>query len=214
MESLRAMHIATLMLLFLLGLLIFCSNKDSIPIHWNINGEPDRYSGKLEGSFLMPLTTLFLYTVLIAVPRIDPLRENIKKFRKDYGVFIEIFMLLMVSIQALIALWVYDIQVRINALMSIWVFVLFAYLSSFLKKTKRNWFIGIRTPWTISDDLVWKKTHQLGSKLFLILAFISLGMAFNNYFIYVLLIATLIVTVYLFAFSYIEFEKNKKEKTR
>jgi len=214
MESLRAMHIATLMLLFLLGLLIFCSNKDSIPIHWNINGEPDRYATKLEGSFLLPLVTLFLYTVLIAVPRIDPLRENIKKFRKDYGVFIEIFMLLMVSIQALIALWVYDIKIQINVVMGIWLFVLFLYLSSFLKKTKRNWFIGIRTPWTISDDLVWKRTHQLGSKLFLILAFISLGMAFNNYFIYVLLIATLIVTVYLFVFSYIEFEKNKKEKTR
>jgi len=87
--------------------------------------------------------------------------------------------------------------------------ILFYYAGILIQNAKRNWFIGIRTPWTLSSEGVWEKTHKLGSKLFKIAAVLILLTLFApDYFLYsvFLLIA---FSLYLVLYSYLEFRKEK-----
>ena len=89
--------------------------------------------------------------------------------------------------------------------------LLFFYIGVLCENSKRNWFVGIRTPWTLSSDKVWDKTHKLGGKLFKIAGIIALiGIFFQNYVVYFILIPTFSVSIYLIVYSYVEFRKEKK----
>jgi uncharacterized membrane protein len=89
--------------------------------------------------------------------------------------------------------------------------LLFFYIGILLENAKRNWFIGIRTPWTLSSEKVWNKTHKLGSKMFKISGIIVLiGFLFQKYVTYFILIPTLFVAFYLVIYSYVEYRKEKK----
>ena len=77
---------------------------------------------------------------------------------------------------------------------------------------KRNFFIGIRTPWTLSSDRVWDKTHKLGSVLFRVVAFfIVIAFFFPDYFFWIFVVPLLGMIVYLFVYSYLEFSKEKND---
>jgi uncharacterized membrane protein len=89
--------------------------------------------------------------------------------------------------------------------------VLFYYSGVLIEKAKRNWFIGIRTPWTMSSDKVWDKTHKLGGKLFKISGIISLlGLLSEDYAIYAIILPIISFTAYLFVYSYFEYKKKNK----
>jgi uncharacterized membrane protein len=90
--------------------------------------------------------------------------------------------------------------------------LLFIYLGYAIKDVKRNYFIGIRTPWTLASETVWKKTHNIGGKLFMIMGIIFLSsLLFPQYFIWILIVPLIIVIIFLFVYSYTEYKKiNKK----
>ena len=88
---------------------------------------------------------------------------------------------------------------------------LFFYCGILIKNAKRNWFIGIKTPWTLSSDKVWDKTHKLGGKLFKIMGVISfLGIIFPNYFVWLLLVPILAITLFILFYSYFEYQKETR----
>jgi uncharacterized membrane protein len=91
--------------------------------------------------------------------------------------------------------------------------VLFFCIGSFLKNVKRNWFVGIRTPWTMTSDEVWDKTHKLGGKLFQASGVISLlGLFFNGEIvIFAIIIPVIVSAVIAFVYSYIVYKKIKKK---
>lgn len=90
--------------------------------------------------------------------------------------------------------------------------ILFFYLGILTENAKRNWFVGIRTPWTLSDERVWDKTHRLGGKLFKIIGVLIaiLGFFFDQYFVFLLLTFVLIDTALVTTYSYFEYKKQVK----
>ena len=81
-----------------------------------------------------------------------------------------------------------------------------------MKKAERNWFIGIRTPWTMSSDKVWKKTHLLASKIYKAVGIIIiLGIFFQNYLIWIILVSAIGSAIYLVVYSYLEYNKIKSK---
>ena len=91
--------------------------------------------------------------------------------------------------------------------------ILFYGIGVVLETTKRNWFIGIRTPWTLSSDAVWEKTHKLGSKLFKAIAIIAfLSLFFPGQLLLLVVGPALLVALYLVVYSYIEYKKETKSK--
>lgn len=150
----------------LAGFLLTDQLPDPMPSHWNAAGEVDGYMSKFWGVWLMPLTTLGLALLLAAVPLIDPLKANIEQFRNLYNYFIVGFVVYMLYVYALTLAAALGAQFNMTYMLVPAVGLLFIGISFLMEKAKRNFFIGIRTPWTLSSDEVWEKTHKLGAWAF------------------------------------------------
>ncbi len=136
--------------------------------HWNINDQADGYVSKTWGALLMPLITTGMFLLFLLIPSIDPLKANIAQFRKTFNLFIVAITVFMLYIHGLTLAWNLGRQnFKMSAAMLPLMGALFILIGYMLRKAKRNFFIGIRTPWTLSSDVVWDKTHQLGSILFM-----------------------------------------------
>ncbi|OGG36652.1 hypothetical protein A2110_00260, partial [Candidatus Jorgensenbacteria bacterium GWA1_54_12] len=150
---------------------------------------------------------------LVFIPRIDPLKANIEKFRGYFDGFIVLMTLFLLYVHAISMLWNLGVAVNMNRIMPPALGALLFYCGILIEKAKRNWFIGIRTPWTLSNDMVWDKTHQLGGKLFKITGVIAVFGAFAGtyaflFFIIPVVAATLFTTVY----SYVLYRKLGRAK--
>jgi uncharacterized membrane protein len=149
------------------GLTLSAQLPDPMPSHWNAAGQVDGYMTKVWGIFMMPLVTAGLTLLLVFVPQIDPLRANIAQFRSLYNLFIVGFVAYMLYVYALtlLASLGYDFNMTLMLIPAMGlVFIGIGYM---MKSAKRNFFIGIRTPWTLSSDTIWDETHKLGAKMFM-----------------------------------------------
>ena len=151
------------------GLALWNQLPDQMASHWNAYDQVDGYISKFWGVFLMPLITLGMFVMFLVVPVMDPLKANIVQFREAFNVFIALISAFMLYIHGLTLAWSLGYQdFKMSAAMLPFMGVLFVAIGYLLRKAKRNFFIGIRTPWTLSSDSVWDKTHQLGSLLFIL----------------------------------------------
>ncbi len=198
---------------FLIGLYLYPSMPDQMASHWDINGKVDNHLPKFWGLFLMPLVSVGMVLLFILIPKIDPLKENIEKFMKYYNRFIIVLISYLFYIYSLTILWNigYEFSMK-NMIIPAFGFF-FLYIGVMLENAKRNWFIGIRTPWTLSNETVWNKTHKLGAKLFKISGIITfLGLLFNDLALTFFLAPITISTAYLIVYSYFEYKKQTKKQ--
>lgn len=207
-------HLWSLLLVitpFILIAIFWNSLSDQIPKHWNISGEVDRYGDKRE-IFLLPGINVFIYVLLWIIPYIDP--------KKNFGQFLNTF----VKIQALVITFLFGIflVILVGSLgyaidMGFWILYLviglLLVIGNYLGKVRPNYFLGIRTPWTLESEEVWVKTHRLAGKLWVVsmilLAitglFLKLAL-FNQVFVVVLITVALIPVIY----SYILYTRLDK----
>ncbi len=209
MKKTNIISLILILISLLVSIYFYPQLPDEIPTHWNKDGEIDDYSTKALGLFLMPFTAIIMFLLFIAVPHIDPLKKNIIGFRKYFDRFVLLMVGFMFYIHILTIFASFDNAFNMTAAMIPAMAILFYYAGILIQNAKRNWFIGIRTPWTLSSEGVWEKTHKLGSKLFKIAAVLILLTLFApDYFLYsvFLLIA---FSLYLVLYSYLEFRKEK-----
>lgn len=196
---------------FLIGIISYTYLPAQVASHWNTQGQVDGYMSKFWGIFLLPIILVGIMLLFIAIPRIDPLKKNIESFRLYYDGFIILFTLFMLSVELQIIFWNLGTKLSPNILIPIWLGIMFYYLGILCKHSKRNWFIGIRTPWTLSSDAVWDKTHQLGGTLFKIAGVITfIGVFFQNYVFYFVIVPAMLVAIYTIIYSYLEYKKETK----
>ncbi len=196
---------------FILSIHFYSQVPEQMATHWNSKGEVDGYMSKLWGLFFMPVVITGLAALFLIIPRIDPKKENIEKFRKYYDRFIIIFVLFMVAIHFQIILWNIGIQISPNAVLPAGVGILFYYIGILMENAERNWFIGVRTPWTLSSDRVWKKTNMLGGKLFKAAGIISIfGTLFPDFAIFFIIVPALFTAGITVVYSYVEYKKELK----
>lgn len=159
----------------------------------------------------MPLISLGMFFLFISTAKIDPLKENIKKFRKYFDIFIVLIIVFMLYAHSLALFWSFGFRFNMVQAMIPALGILFYYCGILIEKSKRNWFIGIRTPWTLSSDAVWEKTHKLGGKLFKISGIIAFsGIFFLNYAFFIFFIPVIFSAIYTVVYSYIEYKKQPK----
>jgi len=197
---------------FVLAFYFYPQMPEQMASHWNTQGQVDDYMPKFWGSFLMPIICIGIFLLFILIPKIDPLKKNIAKFRIYFDWFIILIILFLFYIYSLAISWNLGCRFQMGKMMIPALALLFFYIGILLKHAKRNWFIGIRTPWTLSSDIVWQKTNELGSKLFKISAIIALaGILFNEYAMWLVLIPIIASALYLLIFSYLEYQNCKKD---
>ncbi|HOD59229.1 MAG TPA: SdpI family protein [Candidatus Syntrophosphaera sp.] len=200
-----------IMISFIIGISFYSLLPDKVASHWNARGEVDGYMSKFGGLFLMPIISLVLLLLFIIIPKIDPLKHNIEKFRKYFDGFIVLMMLFLFYLYILTILW--NIGVRFNFVhLLVPIFSIFFYYCGILiQKAQRNWFIGIRTPWTLSNEQVWNKTHKIGGILFKIAGIISLiGILLPEYALFFVICPLIIASLFPVIYSYFAYQKLTK----
>lgn len=176
--------------------------------HWNAKGEADGTMSRFWGLFLFPLVSLGITVLLLAIPKIGPLKANIQKFKSYYYGFIIAFLVYFIYIYILTLVWNLGWKFNFSQMIIPAIGILMFIVGVLTSKAKRNFFIGIRTPWTLSSDEVWDRTHRLGGKLFKIAGIIIVLLSFvPEIAIYVLLGLALGITVWLVVYSYILFRR-------
>lgn len=140
---------------------------ESLPIHWNFQGEVDGYGKK----WATPLINIGIYLALLFIPFIDPRMRNYQIFSDTYfkiRILFAVFMSVILGISMAIGLG-YESSINqfvdFAKLLPILICTLFVLLGNYMGNIRPNWFLGIRTPWTLDSETVWKKTHRLAGKL-------------------------------------------------
>lgn len=203
--------LAIILFSFFIGICFYPRMPEKMASHWNAQGQVDGYMSKFWGLFLMPFILSGLWLLFMAIPRIDPLKANIEKFRRYYDIFIILLFVFLLSIYIQMILWNLGIEISPNTTFPVGIGLLFFYCGILCENAKRNWFIGIRTPWTLSSERVWNKTHKTGGKLFKIAGIIAFfGVFFPDYALFFILVPVLSAVVYVIVYSYFEYQKEVK----
>jgi uncharacterized membrane protein len=188
------------------GAVLWNQLPDQVPSHWNANDQVDGYLPKFWGVFLMPLIALGMFALFLVVPNLDPLKANIAQFRETFNLFIVFIIGFLLYVHGLTLAWALGYNdFKMSAALLPMMGLLFIFIGYLLRQAKRNFFIGIRTPWTLSSDSVWDKTHQLGSALFMLSgAFAMLGSLIGGMTAFWLMFVPLIgSTLFLVIYSYV-----------
>jgi len=194
----------------IIGVAVFMAPciPDQIPTHWNAQGQIDGYSSKPVAVFLLLGILVALYLLMLLLPHLDPLKKNYNEFEKYY------YILRLALTVFFVALYVFTLLAAAGYKLNIQKFIIPAFsvlliiMGLVLPKMKRNYFIGIRTPWTLHSDEVWQKTHKFGGWCFVgagVFCFFTLwaGEWAFGIFIAIIIIAALLPMVY----SYLEYKK-------
>lgn len=153
---------------FLISIYFYPMLPEKMPTHWNFKGEIDGYSGRLTGAFLMPVINLIMYVLFIFMPILDPKKENYKLFEGTYKYFRYLFHLFFLGIHIMIIFAALGYKVNTSRLTIFGISLLFALMGKVMGRVKHNYFVGIRTPWTLANEEVWTKTHMLAAKLWIV----------------------------------------------
>lgn len=138
------------------------------PVHWNLAGEVDRYGSRLEVLLLMPAMMVFIWLLLRFLPRIDPRRQNFAKMAGTYELVITLTLLLLFALHGALIAVALGHQVPIDRLVPAMLGATFIVLGNVLPRARPNWWFGVRTPWTLSNDRVWTRTHRVAGYTFII----------------------------------------------
>ena len=194
------------------SLLAYPKLPDKMASHWGPGGQVDGWMAKSVCAWIMPALMIAQTGLFFLILLIDPLRKNIDKFFGYYAGFVITLNLFLLAVHGWMILWNVGIQIPSNVFMPIGVACLIFYSGIIMSHVKPNWFIGIRTPWTLSNEIVWQKTHKLGGILFRIAAIIVLlGAVFPKYAIIFVLAPVLSVALVTLIYSLVIWKKLKTE---
>ncbi len=183
-----------------------------IPIHWNWRGEVDRYASKLHFLLYEAGLGAFIFFAFDVLPRLDPKRANYERFGRAYGVM-AVAIAGFLSFVGLLSLAVaLGYEVSMERIVPVGVSLLLAIIGNNLINVKPNYFVGIRTPWTLESEYVWRKTHRLGGQLWfyggLLLALLCLFLASGGALL-VLLVGVAVLAGVSPGFSYWLYHQNE-----
>jgi len=194
-------------------LLLYPRFPEMIPTHWGLDGEVDRYNGRYT-ALIMAALPIGLYFLMTIIPSIDPRRDNYFKHTKAYGMIKQGTILFIILLVWLTNLYSLGWETDISKIVIIGVGVLFMIIGNYLTQIKHNYFVGIRTPWTLANETVWKKTHRVGGMLFVIFGIMMVASSFLPHVISAVVvgISVFVIVIGLFGYSYVIFRKIEDHK--
>jgi len=212
---LEAPQIVLIAVMFAAAALAWPVAPDRIPVHWNAAGEVDRYGGKVEGLLLMPLIASGIYLLMRYLPNLDPGRANYARFGGVYATIRIAMLALMAAIQGVVLFSVLRRPMDMPLIVPVLVGSLFVLMGGLMGKIRPNWFVGIRTPWTLSSKVAWVRTHRLGGWLFVAqgLLFILSGLLGFSTFNGFVIASMFAVIAALFAYSYVVWRADPEKQS-
>lgn len=158
-----------LIALALIGTLPFLDRLPAqIPTHWNWRGEVDGTTAKIPGAFLAPLIAAGLWILLPVLRRVDPRRGNYERFDETFWLLLNLLTVGMLILHVATIAYALGADFNMARAVVLAVGFLFAALGNYLPRLRSNWWMGIRTPWTLESEEVWRRTHRLGGRTFVL----------------------------------------------
>ncbi|MEE8520833.1 MAG: SdpI family protein [Gemmatimonadota bacterium] len=168
-----------------------------VATHWNVRGAPDDYSTRLFAAAFMPLLIAGVTGLMHVLPKIDPRRANYAKFLDTYWLLINGVLLFLGAVHVFVILISLGVAVPLDRVVIIGLGLVFMLIGNHLGRIQPNWFAGIRTPWTLSSETVWRKTHSTGRWFFVFGGLAMVAMAFVPGTAKFVLIVTTVVVITL-----------------
>lgn len=184
-----------------------------IASHWNFRGEVDGYASSLFMALFFPLLLIGLYLLFLVLPYIDPRREHYVEFAKTYHVFKGVLLAALLAVYLVTGIYNLGYDFNVGIAVAAIIGVLMIVIGSFLSKIKFNYFMGIRTPWTLASETVWDKTHRVGGWLFVLLGCCIIVAPFLPEILALIVFITgaAIAVIGSFLYSYLVFRQEKKK---
>ncbi len=153
------------------SLALYPQLPETLPIHWNFQGEPDGYGPKALAAFLMPGVMALMLGLMLWLPRLSPKRFEVDEFRGTYSLLVVMVTALFGYIHAVV-LWAGLGEGDVGRALLAGLMLFFAAMGNYMGKVRRNFWMGVRTPWTLADERVWNQTHRLAAW-----SFVAAGLA-------------------------------------
>jgi uncharacterized membrane protein len=187
---------------------------EAIPLHWNAMGDIDSWGPRLN-VFWMGALPLLILALLHYLPALDPRRDSYAKHEKAYGAFKAITVLFLVAVAWIDVAVSLGARLDVSALVRLGTGILFIVLGNYLGQIRPNYFVGIRTPWTLANGEVWRRTHRRGGYVFIAMGLVfiaSLALPTGSILVAVDFGAVFAGIAYLVAYSYVEFRRVTRQK--
>lgn len=196
----------------IITIFVFGRLPEEIPMHWNLHGEIDAWYPKFPWAFMMPLIGILITVLATVLPKIDPKKENYERFKSQYFIIRLILVVFFAIMQmVIISISMGATFIKVDTIVKLMIGILLIVLGNIMPKFKQNYFVGIKTPWTLADEFVWAKTHRHGGFVWFIIGFLMSVLAFlpgnGSAVVYFALI--LIASVEPILYSWIQFKRQK-----
>lgn len=157
---------------------VFNRLPEQLPTHWDARGVVNGWTSRMFGAWLMPAIATLMAILLPWLPAIDPKRANYEKFRPSYDLVINSVVTMIGVLHVAMLGVALGWPVSMERLTPLMVGAMLIVLGNVMPRARSNWLFGIRTPWTLSNERVWEKTHRLGGFLFVAAGIVMLLAAF------------------------------------
>ncbi len=186
-----------------------------VPIHWGANGQPNGYGPKWIATLLWPLISIGLYVLLrvlmAAGPRLGS-RSSLGANTQVRSVLVAGITLFLLIVQLSTTASILGMPIDIIFVTNLALSVLFIVLGNFMGKLRRNFWMGIRTPWTLTSEVVWERTHRLGGWLFVGIGLLGIVFSFVPLLrVWGIVALILVAAVFLYIYSYVCYRQNTRE---
>lgn len=145
---------------------VYPNLPDQVPMHWNIHGEVDGYGSKLSATILMPLVMAGMIALFAIFPWMSPRRFEIEPFRETYLYLMVLITAMMAYLHAVALATALEAPFPMPRMLVGGLLIFFALMGNVLGRVQRNFYVGVRTPWTLASERVWADTHRLAAWMF------------------------------------------------
>lgn len=187
-----------------------------VPIHWGIDGRADGFASKEIALAMLPIAALVLTGILAIAPSIEPRRTNFERSMKLYSVVWIGVIALFVGIHVAMIAIALGNDIAMDRLILVGIGVMFVGIGNYLPKTRSTFLMGIRTPWTLTSERSWTRTHRVGGYGFVALGLVMLALGVVGMtgivMVAVILGGVLILVSGLFVLSYLVW-RNDPDRT-
>lgn len=168
------LNLCMILAAFAIAAAMYNSLPELVPTHWNEHGIVNGYTPKPWGVFILPLTMAGLYLVFLVLPSVSPSGFRISRFICVYWILCSVTLAFLLVTTVFALLMAKGISLPLNRVVNAGLGLLLIVIGNFLGKVTKNFFVGIRTPWTLASDEVWLRTHRFAGKLFVLVGLVIL----------------------------------------
>lgn len=164
------LQLALVGLSFLAVVLVYPRLPDMIPMHWGLEGSPDNWWPKTYGAWLLPSLMSVFVVLFPALQKMDPRSENYPEFAKSWAIIRTSIIAMLAYINAIVLYVTLNPAYNhlVGRFVTFGVGLLFIVLGNYMGKVRQNYFVGLRTPWTLADPEVWQRSQRFAGWAFVI----------------------------------------------